>query len=330
MHALLAGRGAAVSRTRQDPGAYAEAMMKALVCCTLLLLVSACGGGAAPPGAEQAEPTAELRLVQVEGAALHYLERGAGEPVIFVHGGLADFREWEPVLDELGNAWRGILYSRRHNWPNDNLPLRSDHSALTEARDLAALIRELGLPPVHLVGTSYGAYTVLMLLVNNPELVRSATLAEPPLIDWLSGQPGGQAVHADFMRRLMTPSRRAFERNDREGALRIALDFFVGEGVALPAELMTGLRANLPEWEALMTSSNPFPAVSRAELRRVNTPVLMLTGENTYDIAKLIDPAVEAALPRARRVIIAEGTHDMCVEQPARCAVAIRDFLSAL
>jgi len=35
---------------------------------------------------------AALKVVRVNGVELHYLKRGAGIPIIFVHGGLDDYR----------------------------------------------------------------------------------------------------------------------------------------------------------------------------------------------------------------------------------------------
>ena len=37
--------------------------------------------------------------------------------------------------------------------------------------DLGALVKELKATPAHLVGNSYGAYILLALAVDNPELV---------------------------------------------------------------------------------------------------------------------------------------------------------------
>lgn len=98
-----------------------------------------------------------LLRARVNGIELHYLDRGQGDPIVFVHGGLADYREWGPVAKQLQNEYRTITYSRRYNFPNDNPLFAADHSAIVEAADLAALNRYLRLGPVHVVGVSYGA-----------------------------------------------------------------------------------------------------------------------------------------------------------------------------
>jgi len=92
---------------------------------TLLLAASAV---AAPPPAK----------VHVNGVDLQYVDQGRGAPIVFVHGGLMDYREWAPVAEELSSTYRTIAYSRRFNFPNDNPLTASDHSALVEAADIPA------------------------------------------------------------------------------------------------------------------------------------------------------------------------------------------------
>jgi non-heme chloroperoxidase len=70
-----------------------------------------------------------LLKAHVNGVALYYLDRGQGEPIVFVHGGLADYREWDPLAKQLVNEYRTITYSRRYNFPNDNRLSAPDHLA---------------------------------------------------------------------------------------------------------------------------------------------------------------------------------------------------------
>jgi pimeloyl-ACP methyl ester carboxylesterase len=87
---------------------------------------------------------------------LHYVERGRGVAVIFVHGSLGDYSTWDAQLGPYAETYRAIAYSRRYNDPNTNR-LRPNHSAVVEAEDLAAFIKALDLGKVHVVGHSYGA-----------------------------------------------------------------------------------------------------------------------------------------------------------------------------
>ena len=272
-----------------------------------------------------------LHHVQVNGVELHYTDIGKGTPIVFIHGGLVDYREWLPTIDALGPGYRSIAYSRRYNYPNHNpLPDLRNHSAVVEAEDLRALIERLGIQPVNLVGVSYGGFTALLLAMEHPEMVRSLVVVEPAILSWLPDIPGGQALLDDFNSRLIIPTRSAFRSGKPDDALRVATSYFVGSNDAydhIPSEFREMLRANIVEWEAIMTSSNAFPMVDRASVHQLSMPILMLSGEKSYAIGKAIDAELERVLVNEKRVIIPNGTHDMCTEYPQVCAAEIGRFL---
>ncbi len=280
--------------------------------------------GAPPPATSSSGDV--TGTVAVDGASLHFVERGAGEPIVFIHGSLVDFREWGPVADHLVEDYRTLTYSRRYNFPNANPIAGGDHSATVEADDLAALIRSRGLGPSHVVGVSYGGYTGLLLAARHPELVRSLTVVEPPLVRWLADLEGGPELATAFRTGLLVPAGTAFRNGDREGALRASLDYLVFPGAMdeLPAELLDVLRANIREWEALMTSADAFPALSRADVAEFDIPLLVISGARGLAMSRLIDPALASSAQRGEHLVIPDGSHDVCSEQPGVCAAAIR------
>jgi non-heme chloroperoxidase len=278
----------------------------------------------------RAPSTPVLSVARVNGVELHFLDRGAGVPIVFVHGGLADYREWLPTAEALPAGYRMVTYSRRHSFPNRNAPPRTDHAMLREVDDLAALIESLELGPVHVAGVSYGAFTALMLALQRPDLVRSVIAAEPPLLHWLPDIEGGREAHDHFYRAVMTPSAAAFAADNPIGALSAALDYFVGpDGLnTIPLEFRDMLLANIEDWRAITTAPEALPGVTREQIASISVPVLLISGAETAAVHRLIDPEVARVLPHAERVMIVGGTHDMCSEKPADCAAAINRFIS--
>jgi non-heme chloroperoxidase len=273
-----------------------------------------------------------LRAISVNDAELHYLATGSGPAIVFVHGGLANYREWLPVTELLNGRYTTIVYSRRHSDPNRGNPVSPSHSPKTEADDLAGLISVLNGGPVHVVGVSYGASTSLLLALRRPELVRSLSLVEPPLISWLPSIEGGQTVLDDFNERLVDPVRAAFLAGDRDAAFAITLRYFAGPDAMeqIPPNVLVALRANLRDWEVMFRSSELLPDISRESLRSLKVPVLMLSGASSYDLGKLVDGELERTLPNVRRVLVPDGTHEACSEQPTVCATAIGAFVDGL
>src|SRR5262245_60299590 len=60
----------------------------------------------------------DVKRIAVNGTELAYVELGQGEPVIFVHGGLQDYRMWAEHLPKFAVRYRAIAYSRRNHFPN--------------------------------------------------------------------------------------------------------------------------------------------------------------------------------------------------------------------
>lgn len=276
-----------------------------------------------------AQEAPQLEKITVNGVELHYQDKGEGEPFVLVHGGIGDYRTWLATTNALSKQYRVIAYSRRYNFPNQNPEIPSDYSARVDAQDLKALIEELELAPVHVVGHSYGAFTALFLAINNPELVRSLILAEPALMRWLADMPEGAASWQKFETEVFSECAKAFREGDEDGTLRIFIDWVLGPGGydQLPPIVRTFMKSNLVEFGALLTSVDAFPPLLREDVEKLDIPTLMLSGENTIEALKLIDAELERHLPNVERIIIPEATHGMFIEQPVACNQAILDFL---
>ena len=253
-------------------------------------------------------------------------------PIVFVHGALDDYRVWDAQISPFAEHFHVIAYSRRYNFPNKNAGNPMDHSAIVEADDLAALLRELHIKRAHLIGHSYGAYTILILAIKHPELVQSLTLAEPPVHRWVAELPDGRAAFKQFIE-FWNSVGDAFRRGDARAALSLTASFFT-EGQAtyesLPAEQREVMEENIAEWKALTTSRDAFPFLDRREVQQLRVPTLLLGGERTLKIHKLVNDELEHLLRanrRAKRVTISRATHEMWSEHPEACRRAVLDFL---
>jgi pimeloyl-ACP methyl ester carboxylesterase len=264
------------------------------------------------------------------------VEQGSGVPVIFVHGGLEDFRAWTGQVDTFAHQYRALAYSRRYNYPNSGVAFGNSYSAVIDAEDLAALIRRLDLAPAHIVGASYGAYVALLVAAKHPELVRSLILAEPPVLRWLPKIDGGQPLFTEFMRVVWGPATRGFREGNTAG-VTAAVNGFGELGYSgtdqkmtfadLPPEYRSVLLENGAEWKALTMSRDAFPPLSFADVKRIQVPTLLLSGERSLKLAHLIDGNLVRLLPHAQRLILAGATHEMWNEYPDECRAAALAFM---
>lgn len=271
-----------------------------------------------------------MAVVEVNGAHLAYTEAGQGPVVLFVHGSLDDLRSWRHQMAPFAARYRAIAYSRRYHYPNPWRGDGSDYSAELHAADLAAVIRALDLAPVHLVTSSYGGNIALYLTAQQPELVRSVVLCEPPLLPWLAYIEGGPALWAEFGERVWLPARRAFEAGDLEAGARAFLDGVMGRPTFqhLPPGGRTMIMDNAPEMRAETLANNYFPPFTCEDAARIQQPILLLKSELGPRLFHLIADELCRCLPRAECGLIPSASHAMHVGNPHAFNEAVLEFLA--
>ena len=55
----------------------------------------------------------ESGYAEVSGARFYYEVAGQGDPVVFVHAGIADRRMWDAQFDAFARQYRALRYDRR-------------------------------------------------------------------------------------------------------------------------------------------------------------------------------------------------------------------------
>lgn len=284
-----------------------------------------------------------IRKIKVNGTSLAYRELGEGTPVVFVHGGISDLRIWEVQQEAVGREHRAIAYSCRHCWPNEPAPRDAEPSMAQEVDDLQGLVQALDAAPTHLVGNSSGGLLCLYLALRSPERVRSLVLLEPFVLPLFASVPPKPrellalafrdprlaAAIVGFGARGLGPAQAAFRRGDLDAGLERFVRAVLGRyGV----EKMTDARRaqardNLDHFAAQLTASADFPPLDPEQVRRLGVPTLLLSGEQSPAILRLLTDRLHHLLPNAERVDIPEASHDAHVDNPSAVTDAILEFL---
>ncbi len=284
------------------------------------------------------------KTATVNGTTLAYRERGEGEPVVFVHGGMSDLRIWEQQLPAIGASYRAISYSRRYARPNEDIDREADDQMLPHVEDLAAFLREIDAAPAHLVGNSWGAFISLLTAIHHPEVVRSLALAEPGVVPLLglSFPPRALEVLSLVIRhprfalaiakggaREIGRAEQAFRDGDDEAGMRTFLHAVLGEEFyqRLPESRVRQARENLSTMRAQLLGAGP-PALGKEEVRGVSAPTLVMTGERSPAGVHLLMDILEELLPNVERLEIPDASHDMHLDNPPAVSDAILGFLA--
>ena len=291
----------------------------------LLLYLCACNNSHTGKTAENKSQTIpELKSVFVNGDTIHYIDIGKGDPVVFVHGGLGDYRTWGAQMDEFAKNHRVIAYSRRFAYPNKQIVNDSaDYSVTPHSKDLAEFIKALNLEPVHLIGHSYGAFAALLTTIDHPELVRSLTLGDPPVMSLLP-PPSPNDVNP-FAKAV-----EALANNEQEKAVSYFLGVVNGDSLYfsnLPQRDREIMMANITEFKGVSSTQNPFPLVTCDDLRKIKTPVLLLGGDKAASFYSLIFSKMEPCLSNKEKATLPNTSHGLAWENPSEFNKVVLGFI---
>ncbi|MEU8662465.1 alpha/beta fold hydrolase, partial [Actinoplanes philippinensis] len=122
--------------------------------------------------------TDDMRVRSADGTALAVRRRGAGDPVLLLHGSGGGLHSWAQVAELLAGRYETWMPARRGYHPSDVPP--GPKSFPDEVADVIAVLAAIG-RPAHLVGGSYGATLALHVAATEPARLRSLAVFEPPL-----------------------------------------------------------------------------------------------------------------------------------------------------
>ena len=262
---------------------------------------------------------------------LHYVEKGEGQPVVFIHGTLTDFRIWQFQLEKFAQKYHAISYSRRYAYPNQWPGNGDDNSLTNNVEDLAELIiKRLNLGPTHLIGHSYGALTALYMAYRHPDLVRSLVLGEPPVMSLLEGNQQYSKDVNTIMENAFKPAQEAIRRGETERAVRIFIDGVMSkEGLFyhLPSQARAMIMDNAKSLGGELASISQ--RLTREDIQKITKPTLFVKGELSPKFLHHIIDKLASYMPNNQELVIPEESHDLGrTEKPELFNTGVLEFLS--
>ncbi|MDX6645514.1 MAG: hypothetical protein QOK40_1241 [Miltoncostaeaceae bacterium] len=257
----------------------------------------------------------ESRSIELNGATLHYEERGAGTPLVLVHGGLVSSAMWEPLLPTLVDGFRVITPDSRGHGRSTNPSGALSYAQIAD--DVAALIAALGLLRPVVGGYSDGGQVALELGARHPEAACALIVG---------------AAYPDFATTGIRESNRAFLGADDAGTPDLAqLDAHLGD---FAEHLKSWHPGGAEQWRALVRQSArmwlDYPGLTPDAVRAIDAPVLVFTGDRDDWFPLDLMVALYRALPNAELAVCPMADHFAPVgpERGGLFARAIADFAS--
>ena len=260
---------------------------------------------------------------------IYYEDWGSGNPVILIHGWPVSHEMWEYQLNELPkHGIRVIAYDRRGFGKSDKSWNGYDYN--TMAGDLKALIEELDLDKVTLVGFSMGGGEVARYLsLYGDERIAKVVLVSsivPYMLETESNPDGVPQVMFDEFEEKLTSDRPAFLAAFGKQFFGVSL---LSNPVSQPILDWMQMLAFHGSLRATVQCMRAFAETDfREDIKRIDIPTLIIHGD-----ADQIVPIVPTSQQTANAIInskfiIYDGEpHGLFITQKERLTSDLLQFI---
>ena len=152
---------------------------------------------------------AKSQFVIVNEARLHFVIKGAGQPVVLIHGNPGSCQDWARLYTPISSRYQAIAFDRPGHGHSDR-PNHRDITVEVQAHMLHTALRELQIERPILVGHSWGGALALAYVLEFPNDVSGLVLLAPAVyesddgVSFLSKLPGFPII-GDVVNFLFTP-----------------------------------------------------------------------------------------------------------------------------
>lgn len=265
-------------------------------------------------------------FVTIDHARLYYETAGQGSPLVMIHAGVADSRQWNNEFAFFARNYQVVRYDMRGYGKSE--PAEGEFSHL---EDLAAVLNALGLhEPVVIMGCSMGGGLAMDFALTHPSRVRALIM--------VGSGPSGLELD------VPTPAKfadveKAFEAGDLDLVAELETQIWFDGMGRTPEQVNQAMRKLAYEMDRQALAhevkqlgkrlpNTQAPAFDR--LSDLKSPVLVIVGaHDTPYILAAADYMIEK-IPSAQKVTIEDAAHLANMDQPKEFQTLVTNFLEAL
>jgi pimeloyl-ACP methyl ester carboxylesterase len=249
---------------------------------------------------------------------------GQGAPVVFLHGGLMDQRQWDGQFDFFARSHCVIRYDMRSSGQSDTLPTTEP---FTHHEDLFRLLQVLNIERVSLVGLSNFA-VALDFAIAYPGMVEKLILVSPGL--------RGYEYRDPWVGSRFTAMMQALGNRDLAGAVEVFLTMWVDGPHRIPREVDSNVRERVGQMVArafslsrLAPNCVGLEPNAAGRLAEVSVPTLVILGDRDAPDIQAIGQLIHDGVAGARLVRIPDVGHVLPMENPGEFNSVVREFLQS-
>ncbi|MBI3465993.1 MAG: alpha/beta fold hydrolase [Planctomycetes bacterium] len=263
-----------------------------------------------------------MQTVHVEGSDLKVLDRGAGSPVLLVHGFPLDHTMWRPQIEFLSQTHRVIAPDLRGFGGSMATP--GTVSMERFADDLSNVLTALGIEePVTLCGLSMGGYIAWQFWRKHTARLRRLVLCDT------RAQPDG----AEAAENRHALADRVLAEGPSVTAEAMLPKLFASQTQTRMPEVIEAQRrvmlAATPDGIAAALRGMAERPDARPWLASIRVPTLVIVGSEDTISPPDEMRQIASAIPGAQFVEVPGAAHMAPLEQPEAVNSALRRFLGA-
>ena len=266
--------------------------------------------------------TDRVHHISVRELEIAYRRTGEGPPLVLLHGGPTNSREFRRQLQDLANDFTVIAWDMPGCGQSADPP--ENFRVIDYVGCLADFVAALALEQPHLLGLSFGTGLGLELYRAYPDLLRSLIL-----VSAYAGWAGSLPPHVAEQRRqrMMQMIERPPDAWAREWLPTLVPD-------SAPEEVVAELEAILSEFhptgQRMLLDSGFAEHDLRDLLPRISVPTLLVYGEKDVRSPLNVAEAMHASIPDSKLVVVPGVGHMVDMQAPDRLNAEVRRFLHSV
>jgi len=264
----------------------------------------------------------EMKTVDIGGGeTISYRERGAGTPLVFLHGLGGRSESWVTQYETFGSRYRVIGWDAP-GYGNSTQPKNDDPGIAYYTDAATRFLDALGLDRVHLVGHSVGTVIAASFHKHHGDRLLSLTLAEAVTGSGREPEEARSKAVATRLDELDQMGAAGFAKARTPNSLSPRA---TTELVSRAVEFAS--RMNVEGYKKLfrtLMGANIFD-----EVAPLKAPAMIIAGSDDRSAPPAMVKEIAAAFPGIRHETIPGIGHQIAIEHPRRFNLLMEQFLNA-
>ncbi len=271
-------------------------------------------------------PQTKSGFVNSGNARLYYETAGNGIPLVMIHAGVADSRQWNNEFAFFARNYQVVRYDMRGYGKSEPVDGEFNHMD-----DLVAVLNTLGLhEPVVIMGCSMGGGLAMDFALTHPSRARALIM--------VGSGPSGLELDVPTSPKF-ADAEKAFEAGDLDLVAEIETQIWFDGTGRTPEQVNQSMRTLLYEMNHQALSyevkqlgkrlpNTEAPAFDR--LADLKIPVLIIVGAQDTPYIQAAANYMTETLPSARKITIEDAAHLPNMDHPDEFQAYVTNFLKGI